>query len=116
MEGFASLPSRRSVSKIDVLVIMGVLSLLIGLALPAIHWQMQKANENLCASRLKSLGAALQGYHTAHGAFPSGISSWAVGPKEQFGKSVVEYIAASNQCDFPGAPQSSGLTAILPYL
>lgn len=63
---------RRGVTLIEVLVALGVMSLLLGLILPAILRAREMSDRVACQSNLRQIALALTLYHLDHGALPPG--------------------------------------------
>lgn len=66
--------SRRGFSMVEVLVVLGLLSLFLALLLPSIHSSRVAARKVSCLSNLRQIGLALQSYASAHGGFPPGVT------------------------------------------
>ncbi|WP_161967307.1 DUF1559 domain-containing protein [Fimbriiglobus ruber] len=69
---------RRGFSLVELLVVIGVIGVLVGLALPAVQAARDTASRAACQNRLRQLGVGLHNYHSARGCFP--YSSFGVNP------------------------------------
>jgi prepilin-type N-terminal cleavage/methylation domain-containing protein/prepilin-type processing-associated H-X9-DG protein len=65
---------RQGFTLIELLVVLGILSILLGLLLPAVQSAREAARRARCAGNLRQMGLALQSYATADGGFPPGVT------------------------------------------
>lgn len=64
----------RGLSLIEVLVVIGIITLLLAILLPAIQRAREAARRTDCASRLRQFGQAMHSYSVDHNCFPPGGS------------------------------------------
>lgn len=67
---FARPTARAGVTLVEVLTVIGVVSVLVGLLLPAVQKVRAAAARTACANRVKQLALAGHNYEQAHGAIP----------------------------------------------
>jgi len=64
--------SRHGFSLVELLVVIGVISLLLALLIPAVRQSRHAALRTECSNKLRQLGLAMQNYHSSHSLFPPG--------------------------------------------
>lgn len=93
---------RNVFSLLDLVLLVVVVVVLLGIALPTLQSAREEARKNQCAGRLKSLALALHNYHDTYYSFPSAS------------------MHNNTQADFKspvfGSRRLSGLTSLLPFM
>jgi type II secretory pathway pseudopilin PulG len=74
-------------------VLIAVIALLLGIALPAINGAREAARRSQCACNLKQLGLAMHNYHDTHKSFPLGYTpDAAMQPRSSWRVAISPYL------------------------
>ena len=107
-------PQREAFTLVEVLVVIGIISVLIALALPALQRARESARRIACVSRLKQLAIAFHNYHDVHRCLPPGsqVADFRIQPySKSFGWTIMllpqmDQQVIYNRFDFDGDAQS----------
>src|SRR5262249_5361393 len=72
MPQYLATTRRRGFTLLELLVVIGIIGVLIGLLLPAVHKVREAANRAKCAHNPQQIALATQSFHDAHQKFPAG--------------------------------------------
>lgn len=70
---FRRLAGRLGFTLIELMVIVGILTILLVLAVSAVQSSRESSRRLVCMSRLRQIGLAVSSHQSVHGAFPAGI-------------------------------------------
>ena len=73
---------RRGLTLIELIVVLGIVSILVGLLLPAIQTSREAARQARCRNNLRQLGLSLHGFEASRGGFPPFSYSVLVDPEK----------------------------------
>jgi type II secretory pathway pseudopilin PulG len=76
---------------IELVTVVGIISILIALLLPAIQSAREASRRASCQSNLHQIGLAVQSYHLANGCYPLGVTTWVGRSDAQGSRSVAYY-------------------------
>jgi prepilin-type N-terminal cleavage/methylation domain-containing protein/prepilin-type processing-associated H-X9-DG protein len=87
---------RRGFTLVELLVVIGIIALLVGLLLPAVHKVREAAHTVKCRNHLKQLALALIHYEAAQGVFPEGFRFQETPPTRSWVPPILAYIEQGN--------------------
>ena len=65
--------NRDAFSLVEVLVAIGIISILMALLFPAVQAVREAARRSRCANNLRQIGLAIENYSSAHDAIPPAV-------------------------------------------
>ena len=95
-----SIPQRKGVTLVEILVCLGIISLLLALLSPAIQASRERSRAISCANNFRQIGLAMHAFESSHGQFPP------MATRE------IQPIAGPFQFTYPVSPHYG----LLPYL
>jgi prepilin-type processing-associated H-X9-DG protein/prepilin-type N-terminal cleavage/methylation domain-containing protein len=73
--------TRSGLSLVELLVVLAIVGVVLGLAVPAVQYTRESARNATCKNHLRQLGIALQNHHSKFGHLPKdGERGWGYGP------------------------------------
>ncbi len=64
---------RRGLTLVELIVVISIMTLLLGVLLPALRTARERARATVCGANIRQLLLGLQNYEAAHGTFPYGF-------------------------------------------
>ena len=102
--------ARRGLSLIEVLVVIAIITILIGLTIPAVQRVREAASRTQCANNMKQVALAVLQYEVAHKHLPPAGTGYGWCGVKELGFGGLEFLSD------PHIVNQNGLSLLLPYL
>jgi len=111
--------SRRGITLVEVLVVIGIIGLLVCLLIPAIQVAREAARRSQCTSNMKQIGIALTSYHGVHRVLPPLLLWQPAGEPLGMGilpPGMIDRLVTEKPAGEPDRLYSNWLSLLLPFI